>query len=86
MTIEQIEDRDYLNRLFQHMPSTFLAILRAKYVLGYTAKEIGDNYKALGLPDYCLTPSYVYSLHNRAIGRLKRFNEWYELNEDSRDE
>ena len=86
MTIEQIEDRDYLNRLFRHMPSTFLAILRAKYVLGYTAKEIGANHKALGLSEYCLMPSYVYSLHNRAIGRLKSFNEWYELNEGSRHE
>jgi len=83
MSIQQIEDREYLNLLFYHMPTTQLKILRARYVLGYTAREICDNLEILGLSHYSwITPSYVYSLQKRAIGRLTRLNNYYQSSKE----
>jgi hypothetical protein len=43
MTIEQVEDREYLNLLFYYMPTASLKILRARYVLEYSAREVCEN-------------------------------------------
>jgi len=83
MTIQQIEDREYLNLLFSHMPTGQLRVLRAKYVLGYTAKEICENAESLGLSHYApLSVGYIYSLQKRAIGRLTRLNDCYQTSKE----
>jgi DNA-directed RNA polymerase sigma subunit (sigma70/sigma32) len=82
MTIEQVEDREYLNLLFYYMPTASLKILRARYVLEYSAREVCENADELGLAHYKLTQNRVYSMEKRAIKRLSMLNNNYQTSKE----